>query len=246
MIELENVTKNYFEGKPNEVRAVRGVSLRLDGRGVSVIRGPSGSGKTTLLTLIGGLARPSSGRIRLDGELMSNLPEKFLADLRRRHFGFVFQRFNLIRGLSVEDNVMIPAFPLGGNHGELRKRARELLEKLGLAHRISMKVDLLSGGEAQRVAVARALINDPQIIIADEPTANLDSKLAVRFLELMDQLHREGRGIIMTSHDPRIWGADMVERVITMEDGRIISARRSGGGRDDGQERWSKADRQGL
>jgi putative ABC transport system ATP-binding protein len=221
MIRLDNVTKIYSEGRPGEVRAVRGVTLEIDTRAVSVLKGPSGSGKTTLLTLIGALSRPSSGRVYLGGELISNLPEKFLADLRRRHFGFVFQRFNLIRGLTALENVMLPAYPLAPNHGELKKRARDLLEKLEIGARAGMKVETLSGGEAQRVAVARALINDPQIIIADEPTANLDTRLAMQFLAMMKELHGEGRGIIMTSHDPRIYGAEMVSRVITMKDGQV-------------------------
>jgi putative ABC transport system ATP-binding protein len=231
MIRLDNVTKTFLEGQPAEVRALRGVTLEIDTKAVSVFKGPSGSGKTTLLTLVGALARPSSGRVLLDGELISNLPEKFLTELRRRRFGFVFQRFNLIRGLSALENVMLPAYPLAPPHGELEKRARELLARLDVGRRAEMKVEMLSGGEAQRVAVARALVNDPQIIIADEPTANLDTRLAMQFLDIIADLHEEGRGVIMTSHDPRIWGADVVSRVIAMEDGRIVGDENGKGGK---------------
>jgi putative ABC transport system ATP-binding protein len=221
MIRLEKVSKRFFEGQPNEVRAVRDIDLTLHKDCITVFTGPSGSGKTTLLTLIGGLSKPSAGRIFLEDELTSNLPEKFLAQLRREHFGFVFQRFNLLRGLTVLENVMLPAFPLAPEYGELRARARTLLDKLDIGKRAQMKVDVLSGGEAQRVAIARALINDPEIIIADEPTANLDTKLSMQFLDIVKQLRGDGKTIIMTSHDPRIWQAELVDRVISMEDGRI-------------------------
>lgn len=222
MIELKKVFKQYHEGRVNEVRALVNINLTLKKDGITVFKGPSGSGKTTLLTLIGGLSKPSSGRILLDGEIISNLPEKFLAALRREHFGFIFQRFNLIRGISVLENVMLPAYPLAPAHAPLRQKAKDLLERLHIPEKADMPVDVLSGGEAQRVAIARALINDPDTIIADEPTANLDSRLAVQFLQIIEQLRKDGKTIIMTSHDPRIWQARIVDRVIDMEDGHIV------------------------
>ncbi len=222
MIELKDVSKIYNEGRPNEVRAVTDVTLTIPARRVTVFKGPSGSGKTTLLTLVGCLARPTEGRILLDGELISSLPERFMTEVRRRTFGFVFQRFNLIRGLSVLENVMIPAYPLGPDYTELKGRAMELLARLKLDHKARMKTEYLSGGESQRVAIARALINDPEWIIADEPTANLDSKLALQFLEEVRQLKQAGKSIIITSHDDRIVNADVVDMVVEMEDGRII------------------------
>jgi putative ABC transport system ATP-binding protein len=222
MIELKKVFKQYHEGRVNEVRALVNINLTLKKDCITVFKGPSGSGKTTLLTLIGGLSKPSSGRILLDGEIISNLPEKFLAALRREHFGFIFQRFNLIRGISVLENVMLPAYPLAPAHPPLRQKAKDLLERLHIPEKADMPVDVLSGGEAQRVAIARALINDPDTIIADEPTANLDSRLAVQFLQIIEQLRKDGKTIIMTSHDPRIWQARIVDRVIDMEDGHIV------------------------
>lgn len=221
MIRLEQVCKLYNEGDASEVRALDGIDLSIELERVTVLKGPSGSGKTTLLTLIGGLARPTSGRIHLDRDLISSLPEKFLADLRRRQFGFVFQRFNLIRGLSVLDNVMLPAYPLAPAHGVLQRRAQKRLDDLGMGHKAGVQAEHLSGGEAQRVAIARALINDPPIIIADEPTANLDSRLAAEFLAIVARLKHAGKTVIMTSHDPRVWGAGVVDRVVAMKDGRL-------------------------
>ena len=221
MIKLDKVTKLYNEGRPNEVAALRGVSLEIARDAVTVLKGPSGSGKTTLLSIVGCMARPTSGRVWLDGENVSGLPEHFLTAERRTRFGFVFQRFNLIRGLSVIENVMLPAVPLGEPHAVVRARALARLAALGLADKAETRVEYLSGGETQRVAIARALVNDAPIFIADEPTANLDTALAERFLDIVAGLKAEGRTIIMTSHDPRIWEAPVVDRVVAMRDGEI-------------------------
>jgi putative ABC transport system ATP-binding protein len=228
MIELKNVTKIYNQGAPNEVTAVRDVTLNIPARRVTVFKGPSGSGKTTLLTLVGCLARPTEGRILLDGEMISALPEHFMTDVRRKTFGFVFQRFNLIRGLSVIENVMIPAYPLGLDYRDLQARALKLLARFHLDHKARMKTEYLSGGESQRVAIARALINDPQWIIADEPTANLDSKLALQFLDEVRALKEAGKSLIITSHDPRIFEADVVDMVVDMEDGCVTAVEERG------------------
>ena len=221
MITLSSVSKLYNEGRPNEVRAITDIDLEIDRNAVTVFKGPSGSGKTTLLSIIGGLARPTSGRVFVDGEMVSGLPEKFLTELRRTTFGFIFQRFNLIRGLSLIENVMLPATPLGPDYNDLKSRALQRLTTLGIESKKDTPVEHLSGGEAQRTAIARALINDPPIVIADEPTANLDTELIHRFLDIISTLRAEGRTIIMTSHDPRIWQSDMVNAVVAMRDGRI-------------------------
>jgi len=222
MIRLNDVTKVFNQGRHNEHRAVAGVTLDIEDGRVTVLRGPSGSGKTTLLTLIGCLARPTSGRVRLDGRDISSLPERFLTEIRRSTFGFVFQRFNLIHGVSVLENVMLPAYPLGGDHGALRRRALALLARLGLNGKSDARAEWLSGGEAQRVAIARALINDPRVIIADEPTANLDTALSRAFLDIVGELKAEGRTLILTSHDPRVCEAPVVDRVVTMRDGELV------------------------
>ena len=221
MISLDNVTKLYNEGRPNEVSALRGVSLKIARDAVTVLKGPSGSGKTTLLSIVGCMARPTSGRVLLDGATVSGLPERFLTVERRTRFGFVFQRFNLIRGLTVIDNVCLPAAPMGEDFGVVRARAAARLDALGLADKADMKVEYLSGGETQRVAIARALVNNAPVFIADEPTANLDTALTARFLDIVAGLKAEGRTIIMTSHDPRIWEAAVVDEVVAMRDGEI-------------------------
>ena len=223
MISLSDVTKLYNENRPNEVRALNGVSLEIARDAVTVLKGPSGSGKTTLLSIVGCMARPTSGRVFLDGEKVSGLPERFLTAERRARFGFVFQRFNLIRGLTVTDNVMLPAVPLGEDFRTVRARALARLDALGLGDKADMKVEYLSGGETQRVAIARALVNDAAVFIADEPTANLDTALADRFLDIVADLKAEGRTIIMTSHDPRIWDAPAVDAVVEMRDGEVVT-----------------------
>ena len=224
MITLNAVTKHYNEGRPNEVQALRGIDLSIAKNEITVLKGPSGSGKTTLLSIIGCMARPTSGRVFLNGEAVSGLPERFQTELRRTSFGFVFQRFNLIRGLSVLENVMLPAAPLGEPNTQVRARAMERLASLDLGDKALMPVEHLSGGETQRAAIARALINDAPILIADEPTANLDTALADKFLSLLGQLRAEGRTIVMTSHDPRIWEAEAVDTVIEMRDGQLAGA----------------------
>ena len=221
-VELRGVRKAFNEDRPNCLWAVNGIDLSLPAGGVTVLSGPSGSGKTTLLTLIGCLARPTEGRVRLDGRDISGLSEPFLAALRRQTFGFVFQRFNLIRGLSVLDNVMLPAYPLGTPYRRLRERALDLLDALGLGHRVEAQVEWLSGGEAQRTAIARALINDPAVLIADEPTANLDTELSLAFVEIASRLRAEGRTLLLSSHDPLIREATVVDRIVELRDGRIL------------------------
>ncbi len=222
MIELREVSKVFNQGQPNECRALREVSLRLERGGITVFKGPSGSGKTTLLTLIGCLARPTAGRITLDGRLLSNLPERFLTEVRRHTFGFVFQQFNLIRGLTALDNVMLPAYPLGKPYRELRDGARALLDRFGLGAKADSRVEWLSGGEAQRTALARALINDPGVLIADEPTANLDSALSREVLALLGELAMQGRTVLISSHDPLVCEAVQVGRIIELHDGCVV------------------------
>ncbi|MDV7145212.1 ABC transporter ATP-binding protein [Tropicimonas sp. TH_r6] len=221
MISLQSVSKLYNEGRPSETTALSGIDLEIARDALTVFKGPSGSGKTTLLSIIACMARPTSGRIYVDGRMTSGLPESFLAKERRRTFGFVFQRFNLIRGLTVMENVLLPTAPLGGNPQADIDRAAARLDTLGLGPKANVAVEHLSGGEAQRAAIARALINDPPVLIADEPTANLDTELALRFLDIVAGLRAEGRAVIMTSHDARIWGSELVDKVVSMRDGRL-------------------------
>jgi putative ABC transport system ATP-binding protein len=159
--------------------------------------------------------------VRLAEDDISGLPERFLTDIRRSTFGFVFQQFNLIKGLSALDNVMLPAFPTGRPHRELRERSESLLDRLKLAHRREARVEWLSGGEQQRVAIARALVNDPKVLIADEPTANLDTALSREFMGILEDLNAEGRTVILTSHDPLVVESAAVHRVVSMRDGQL-------------------------
>ena len=225
MIELSGVRKAFNQGRPNEFWALNGTDLNIAPRQVTVFFGPSGSGKTTLLTVVGCLARPTVGRVRLKDRDISGLPERFLTGLRRRTFGFIFQQFNLIRSLSAIENIMLPAYPLGGDWRELKERAEFLLDSLRLSHRRTARVEWLSGGEQQRVAIARALINDPEVLIADEPTANLDTALSMEFLGILETLAGQGRSILLTSHDPLVVESAVVRRVVTLRDGRIVGDR---------------------
>ena len=238
MIELSEVSKWYSAGKADRFTAVDGVSLTIEPGLLTVFKGPSGSGKTTLLSLIGCMIRPSAGRIRLRnmdlpllppeetaaGFDISSLPERYLTAIRRQTFGFIFQQFNLIPGISVLDNVLLPTVPLGERYVALNQRAMTLLEQFELTRHAATKVGWLSGGEQQRVAIARALINQPQVIIADEPTAHLDSRLSREFMATAHALRAAGTTVLIASHDPLVYDSPMVDRVVELRDGRLIGA----------------------
>ncbi len=224
MLELKNIRKVFNQGKSYELVAVDDVTVSIESQKVTVIKGPSGSGKTTLLSLAGCMTRPTSGRIFLNERELSSLPERFLTEIRRTHFGFIFQQFNLVKGISALENVMLPAYPIGGPHNALKKHARELLELFGIGGRASSKAEWLSGGEAQRTAIARALVNDPPVIIADEPTAHLDTKLSREFMDIVCRLKEQQKTVIIASHDPLVYEASMIDRVISMRDGKIEGA----------------------
>ena len=223
MIELLNITKTFNSGKANEFTALKGMSASIESNRITVLKGRSGSGKTTLLSIIGCMARPSSGRIKLNGKEVTSLPERFLADIRRKTFGFIFQQFNLIKGISVLENVMLPAYPTGMSHQVIKRRAMELLEQFKIDSKASQHIEHLSGGEQQRTAIARALINEPSIIIADEPTAHLDTALSLEFLKIVSELKSWHKTIIITSHNALVYEDEIIERIIELRDGQIIS-----------------------
>jgi putative ABC transport system ATP-binding protein len=225
VIRLHEVRRVFHQGRPDELVAVDGVSLEIEAARVTVLRGPSGSGKTSLLALVGCMARPTSGRIHVMDREVTSLPEAFLTDVRRSTFGFVFQQFHLVRGLTALENVMLPAYPLGVPRAQLVARARSLLDRLGVGRRAGARADWLSGGEAQRVAIARALVNDPRVIVADEPTAHLDSRLSAAFMDEVAALRGEGRTVVIASHDPIVHDSPVVDRVVTMRDGRVVAER---------------------
>jgi len=221
LIHAENVTKVYNPGMPDEVTALHDVSVSISGGEVAVLKGPSGSGKTSLLSLIGCMSRPTSGKILVYGKDVAKLPERFLTNIRRKTFGFVFQQYNLVRDVSVLENVLLPLYPLDIRISEMREKARGVMRKLRIDGKEHSKVKQLSGGEQQRVAIARALINDPEVIIADEPTAHLDTELSGEFLEILSALNREGKTVVIATHDPFVHEQPMVDRIIAMRDGRI-------------------------
>ncbi|MDD2733096.1 MAG: ABC transporter ATP-binding protein [Desulfuromonadaceae bacterium] len=238
MIELSGITKSFNSGEPNQFTAVDNVSLVVHPQRITVLKGPSGSGKTSLLTMIGCMARPTSGRIFLRGVAaavpfqqegmdsveITSLPERFLNDIRRSTFGFIFQQFNLVKGISVLENVMLPAYPTGERRPDFRARALGLLEQFSISRHAGQRIELLSGGELQRVAIARALINNPAIIIADEPTAHLDSKLSQEFMAIVGRLKGEGKSVLIASHDPIVFDSPLIDRVVEMRDGAVVNS----------------------
>jgi putative ABC transport system ATP-binding protein len=225
LLNVRDVTRRYSRDGNLGVDALRGASFSIDrGEFVSII-GPSGSGKSTLLHLIGGLDRPSTGSIEIDGQPIQSFNDNDLSAFRRRRLGFVFQFFNLLPTLSAIENVALPLLLDGKSMSSVSGRAKELLALMGLDSRMNHRPDQLSGGEMQRVAIARALVTDPLLILADEPTGNLDSKTGTVVLELLARIARErGNSIVMVTHDPR--AASYGTRLIQLRDGRIESDQR--------------------
>jgi len=224
LVIVEDVTKVYHPGEPDEVRAVRGVSMEVAPGEVLVLEGPSGSGKTSLLTVIGCMSRPTSGQVSIADRRVSRLSETALTAVRRSTFGFIFQHLHLIPNLSVEDNVMVPLVPTGMSAAERRRRVDRVLKAMRIDHRRAVQAGRISGGEQQRTAIARALVNEPTVIIADEPTAHLDSDLSADFLGILDDLNASGTTIVMATHDPRVMEHSVVNRRLAMSDGRIVGA----------------------
>jgi putative ABC transport system ATP-binding protein len=221
LAELIDLAKSYRMGADMVVEALRGVTLRIEEGEYLAIMGASGSGKSTLLNLLGCLDRPTSGRYLLGGEDVSQLSDGELSEVRGRRIGFVFQSFNLIPQLSALDNIEVPLFYQGMHRRDRRRRATALAEQVGLGQRARHKPMELSGGEQQRVAIARALANDPLIILADEPTGNLDSKTGLDILTIFDDLTARGRTLIVVTHDENI--ARRTHRTVRLADGRVVT-----------------------
>ncbi len=207
-----------LNGQP--VHALRGVSLTIDAGDYIAIAGPSGSGKSTLLHILGGIDAPSSGQVRIEGRLLASLSDRDLTQLRLTRLGFVFQRFHLLPMLTALENVELPLAEAGTRRTDRRARARELLEYVGLGARAGHRATQLSGGEMQRVAIARALANRPALILADEPTGELDRETGQEILDLFRRINRDGATLVVVTHDDRL--AAEASRVIHMQDGRIV------------------------
>jgi putative ABC transport system ATP-binding protein len=224
VLSLSDVTKVYRAGSL-EVAALRGVSLDVQLGEYVAVMGPSGSGKSTLMHIIGCLDVPSAGSYLLAGEDVSSMSENELADVRNRSIGFVFQQFNLLASMSAWSNVALPLAYAGVNRGERRQRAEAALGRVGLADRVSHRPGELSGGQQQRVAVARALVTEPALILADEPTGNLDSTSTADVLDLFDELHDAGRTVVLITHEQEV--ADRAGRIVRLRDGLITDDSRA-------------------
>lgn len=223
MIQLVNIEKEFRRGSGPVVQALRGVSFSMDRGEMVAIRGASGSGKSSLLNLLGCLDQPTRGQYLLDGRDVSRTDDRLRSRLRARHIGFIFQAFHLLPRTTALENVEMPSLYLARSRGEaagIRQRARAALERVGLGHRLHHFPTELSGGEQQRVAIARALINDPALILADEPTGNLDATSGASIMSLIAEVHGEGKTVVLVTHDEAV--AERAQRQIVLRDGRVI------------------------
>ena len=221
LIKLENVWKVYKLGKI-DLPVLRGVNLEIASGDFTTIMGPSGSGKSTLMYMIGLLDTPSEGKVFLQGQDTSNFSEDKLAEIRGQKIGFIFQQFNLLQNLTALENVMLPMIFQGVRESQRRERAKNLLESVNLGGRLNHRPSEMSGGEQQRIAIARSLVNDPEILIADEPTGNLDSSTGKMVMEVLTKLHKEqNKTIVVVTHDPTI--AHYSQNIIHIQDGQIVA-----------------------
>ena len=222
MIILKNVTKEYKIGPKDKITALKNVSLHVDKGETVLLKGPSGSGKSTILSLVAALNKPTSGEVIVDDKRISKLADNFTAIFRRENIGFIFQRYNLIPTLSAKENVIVPLIPSNPDPIWLEDRLKELFVSFSLDSKMDVIVKNLSGGEQQRVAIMRSLINNPNIIIADEPTANLDKKLSLEFIEMLRKIKSSQNSIVIASHDPLFFDLDFIDRTIEIKNGEII------------------------
>jgi putative ABC transport system ATP-binding protein len=222
IIKLENIQKSYYLGK-QELKVLKGISVEIFKNEYVALMGPSGSGKSTLMNILGCLDSPTAGRYILNGEDVSKMADDDLADVRNKEIGFVFQQFNLLPRLTAAENVALPLIYNGTTKKTRTELALEMLDKVGLADRSHHKPNELSGGQNQRVAIARALVNNPSIILADEPTGNLDSKTSVEIMNIFDKIQADGNTVILVTHEEDI--AEFAHRIIRLRDGLIESDR---------------------
>jgi putative ABC transport system ATP-binding protein len=220
VIELKDITRHFKIGEV-EVQALRGVNLVINRGEYVALMGPSGSGKSTLMNILGCLDTPTSGSYVLNNNNVSNLTDNELAEIRNKEIGFVFQTFNLLARSTALDNVALPLVYAGKSKKDRTQRAKDVLSNVGLSDRMTHKPNELSGGQRQRVAIARALVNDPSIILADEPTGNLDTKTSYEIMELMEEIHQKGNTVVIVTHEEDI--ARRAKRIVRMRDGKIES-----------------------
>ena len=221
MIRIEGVNKIFNEGTAQAFEALKSIDLEVARGETIILSGVSGSGKSTLLSLIAALDKPSSGEIVVEGELISKLPDLLASAYRANSIGFIFQHFNLLESLSVEENVIAPLINSGLDIDTIKQMAAKSMQRAAISHKASQQVIELSGGEKQRCAIARALVHDPELIICDEPTANLDRENSIKFIEILQSLHQRGKTIIVAAHDPLFETLPYVNKIVHMEDGVI-------------------------
>lgn len=224
VIDIDHLRKTYVMGT-TEVHALRGVDIKIEENEYVALMGPSGSGKSTLMNLLGCLDTPSEGRYSLAGSDVSKMTDSELADIRNRKIGFVFQTFNLLPRLTALENVALPLVYSGIARKQREARAREVLESVGLGDRVDHRPNELSGGQRQRVAIARALVNRPAIILADEPTGNLDTKTSIEIMEIFEKIHDAGNTVILVTHEPDI--AEHAHRIVRLRDGEVETDERN-------------------
>jgi len=221
MIQIKNVTKTFDINK-EKITALKNVTLNIKEGNVIVLKGSSGSGKSTLLSLISALSKPTSGEVIVDEKHISKLSDDFASIYRRDNIGIIFQRYNLIPNLSAFENILLPQIPLNPNKKTIKLHVENIMKKFHIHHKKDVIVKNLSGGEQQRIAIARSYINTPKIILADEPTANLDKKLSLSFIEILKELKQTNLTIVIATHDPLFFGLDFVDEEIELKNGEIV------------------------
>jgi len=220
MIEFKNVTKIFSINSNHKVVALKDINLTIPKGKLTILKGASGSGKSTILSLIAALSKPTSGEVIVAGKRVSKLVDDFASVFRRENIGFIFQKYNLIPTLTAKENIIIPLIPTNPDPKELEEKVKNVLKKFDILEKENIPVKNLSGGEQQRVAISRALINNPPIIIADEPTANLDEKLSKNFINILKLLKDEGKTIVVATHDPLFFDLDFVDKTIEIKNGQ--------------------------
>ncbi|RLA76678.1 MAG: ABC transporter ATP-binding protein [Epsilonproteobacteria bacterium] len=223
MITIENLNKHFKSGDLLS-KVLKDINLEIERGECIVLKGVSGSGKTTLLSIMGGLDRPSSGKVLVEGESISKLPDLHISHFRAQKIGMIFQHFNLFDHLTATENVMIPLIPARLSMDEVDQKVHSSLKLANISHKAESTAGRLSGGEKQRVAIARALVSDPAIILCDEPTANLDRDNSLKFIEILGQLHEMGKTIVVATHDPLFDTLSFANRVVPMEDGSLVGS----------------------
>ncbi|TAE65838.1 MAG: ABC transporter ATP-binding protein [Bacteroidetes bacterium] len=222
IIETNQLSKKFNIGKKNEIEVLKNINIKIKNNTTTLLKGASGSGKTTFLSILGGLMKASEGEYICLGKKISHWSEKFLTDFRRQNIGIIFQQFHLVQGLDVWTNIAMPAIPTEKSNQKLKEKVEKIAKEIQIEHKLYEKIDTLSGGEMQRVAIARALLNEPKIVLADEPTSQLDSENSENILQIFQKLKEKGTTIILTSHDSRVENNVLVDEIIQMKDGKII------------------------